>query len=100
MTRHEKFTVLDETVTYNFRELCSACQVQDELVHDMISEGILTPLGESPKSWVFSSSSIKKVQITMRLQQDLRVNLPGVALALELLEELDELRSRVAMGCK
>lgn len=95
MTRHEKFTLLDETMTYNLRGLCSACQVRDELVFDMISEGILTPLGESPESWMFTASAIKNVQITVRLQQDLGVNLPGAALALNLLEELDELRSRL-----
>jgi chaperone modulatory protein CbpM len=31
----------------------------------------------------------------LRLQQDLEVNLPGIALTMNLLEELDELRSRI-----
>jgi hypothetical protein len=34
----------------------------------------------------------------MRLQRDLEINLPGVALALELLEELDRLRGVVESG--
>lgn len=95
MTHHEKYTLLDETVTYNLKGLCSACQIRDELVFDMINEGIITPLGNSPENWVFSASSIKNVQVTMRLQQDLGINLPGAALALNLLEELDDLRSRL-----
>jgi chaperone modulatory protein CbpM len=86
-------TVLDDSITYDIEELCRACKVKDDLVHDMINEGILTPLGDSPKSWKFSAVCVKKIQITIRLQEDLRVNLPGAALAIELLEELDELRS-------
>jgi chaperone modulatory protein CbpM len=37
---------------------------------------------------------IRRIQITLRLQQDLRVNLPGAALALELLEKLAALQGR------
>ncbi|MCL1979839.1 MAG: MerR family transcriptional regulator, partial [Proteobacteria bacterium] len=40
----------------------------------------------------FTAIAIKRVQTTMRLQRDLRINLPGCALALDLLEELEELR--------
>lgn len=94
MTLHKKPTLLDETVTYNLKGLCSACQIRDELVFDLINEGIITPLGTSPENWIFSASSIRNVQVTMRLQQDLGINLPGAALALHLLEELEDLRSR------
>lgn len=95
MTPKETYTVLDDSITYDLQELCKVCQVKDILVHEMINEGILTPLGDSPRSWKFTASSIKKVQVTIRLQVDLRVNLPGAALALELMEELNELRSQV-----
>jgi chaperone modulatory protein CbpM len=35
------------------------------------------------------------VRITRNLQRDLGVNTPGAALALELLEELEQLRARL-----
>jgi chaperone modulatory protein CbpM len=95
MTAKQTCTVLDDTITFNLNELCKVCQVKDEIVHDMINEGILSPKGNSPQSWTFSAVSIKKIQVTIRLQEDLGVNLPGAALALELLEELEGLRSRV-----
>ena len=84
--------VLNEETRCTFADLCRLCGVSAELVHDMIEEGILSPDGHSPQEWRFSSVAIKRVQTTLRLQQDLRVNLPGCALALELLEELEELR--------
>ncbi|WP_136807137.1 chaperone modulator CbpM [Desulfosediminicola flagellatus] len=95
MTFKKTCTVVDDSVTFNLVELCRECKVKDELVYDMINEGILTPTGESPKSWIFTGSSIKKVQITVRLQEDLRVNLPGAALAIELLEKIEVLRAKV-----
>jgi chaperone modulatory protein CbpM len=58
------------------------------MIHEMIDEGIITPAGDNPQNWCFGALEIKRIQITLRLQQDLRVNLPGAALALDLLEEL------------
>jgi len=95
MTEKETGVVLDENVSYDIEELCKACKVKDDLVYEMINEGMLTPLGDSPKSWKFSATSIKKIQVTVRLQEDLGVNLPGAALALDLMEELEALRAKV-----
>jgi len=38
--------------------------------------------------------AIKRILVACKLQHDLRVNLPGAALALDLLEEIEKLRSR------
>jgi hypothetical protein len=35
---------------------------------------------------------IKRIQISIRLQNDLRINLAGTALALDLLEEIEDLK--------
>ena len=42
--------------------------------------------------WRFSGVALTRVQRVIRLQHDFGVNLPGAALALELLEELERLR--------
>ncbi len=42
--------------------------------------------------WRFSGFALMRVQRVLRLQHDFGVNLPGAALALDLLEELDRLR--------
>ena len=59
----------------------------------MIQEGLLTPAGSSAQEWRFGAQELKRIQITIRLQRDLHVNLPGAALALDLLDELERLRS-------
>jgi chaperone modulatory protein CbpM len=84
--------VLDEETLCTLADLCRCCGVSAEIIHAMIDEGIITPKGVSPQEWRFTFVAIKRVRTTVRLQQDLGVNLPGCALAIELLEELDQLR--------
>ncbi len=85
--------LLNEDTRCSFPDLCRLCGVSAEIILEMIEEGIISPeYGHAPPEWQFTHIAIKRVQITVRLQQDLRVNLPGCALALDLLEELQELR--------
>lgn len=77
-------------------ELCRNCTVQTEEVITMVREGILEPAdGEAVRKgaqrWHFHISSVRRVRIAVRLQRDLGVNLPGAALALELLDRIAEL---------
>jgi chaperone modulatory protein CbpM len=84
--------LLDDTVEFSLAELCSACSVSEELVVEIVAEGIVEPSGADRAQWRFSGLSLVRVQRVLRLQHDFDVNLPGAALALELLEELDRLR--------
>ena len=84
--------VLNEEARCTLADLCRLCSVNAEMIHEMIEEGIITPEGPSMREWHFTSLAIKRVRTAIRLQQDLRVNLPGCALALDLLDELEELR--------
>lgn len=84
--------VLNEETRCTLADLCALCGVNTEIIHEMIEEGIITPEGSSSMEWRFTAIAIKRVQTTIRLQRDLRVNLPGCALALDLLDELEELR--------
>ena len=84
--------LIDEDFQCSLRELCTACGIHAELVIEMITEGIVDPPGASPRDWRFSGPAIKRVQMALRLQRDLGVNLAGAALALDLLEELEQTR--------
>ncbi|MDD2463427.1 MAG: chaperone modulator CbpM [Desulfobulbus sp.] len=86
--------VFNEETRCSLADLCRLCNVSAELIETMIDEGIVTPEGPSPREWQFTFVAIKRVQTVIRLQQDLRVNLPGCALALDLLDEIEALRQR------
>ncbi len=87
--------VIDEYYEFTLVELCQCCTVQQEIIIAMVEEGMLTPAGSSPPEWRFDGTSQRRVEISLHLQRDLRVNLPGAALALELMEEIDMLRSQL-----
>lgn len=85
-------TIVDENCEYNLRELCNVCNVHAQFIQELIDEGILSPQGQNAREWRFAAIEIKRIQISIRLQQDLRINLPGTALALDLLDEIAQLR--------
>lgn len=87
--------ILEEDTEVTFAELCEACAVQAEAVEAMIEEGIVSPTGESQGRWRFSRSSVVRVRTVVRMQRDLQVNLAGAALALDLLERIDQLSARL-----
>lgn len=87
-------TILDEDLECSLHDLCRICNIPAELVHEMIDEGLIRPKGLEPMQWRFTVVEIRRVQTTLRLKRDLRINLPGCALVLDLLEELEELRRR------
>lgn len=89
-----KGTILDEDLECGLHDLCRMCNIPAELIHEMIDEGLIRPSGTEPLHWRFTAIEIQRVQTTLRLQRDLRINLPGCALVLDLLEELEKLRCR------
>lgn len=87
--------LLEDDVELSLRELCTACELSEQQVVEMVEYGVIDPLGGEPAKWRFVGVSLRRVRITRNLQRDLGVNTPGAALALELLEELEELRARL-----
>lgn len=87
--------VVEEEVQFTLVELCQACSAEEEHVLAWVFEGVLEPVGESPLEWRFSGDSLRRARLALRLSRDLGLNPPGVALALDLLDEIAELRARL-----
>jgi chaperone modulatory protein CbpM len=87
--------LIDEDVEMTLAQLCQACEISEAQIIELVEQGIIDPLGPEPAEWRFVSVSLRRVRITRNLQRDLGVNAPGAALALELLEEIEELRARL-----
>lgn len=90
--------ILDEEMECDLHDLCRLCNISAETVREMIDEGLINPPGREPGQWRFTTVEIRRIQVTQRLQHDLRVNLPGCALVLELLEEIQRLRQQRSRG--
>jgi len=98
MTRRELVlsgVILDEHAAFSLHELSSVCKISAELIIAMVEEGIVSPAGNEPPNWIFCGLDVLRIHTAIRLQRDLRVNLAGAALALDLLAEIDRLKRRL-----
>ncbi len=87
--------LIDEQTTLTLAELCRCFAVEAELIEDLVEQGILEPVGRRGRHWCFPASSLRRTRITLHLRRDLGVNLAGAALALDLLERIEELDARL-----
>ena len=88
-------SVFDDSTKISIVELCEVCCIDRKQVDEMIEEGILEPTGGGRERQRLPYNSVHRTRTVIHLQRDLGVNLAGAALALELLERIDALRSRL-----
>ncbi|HEV2679366.1 MAG TPA: chaperone modulator CbpM [Rhodanobacter sp.] len=86
--------IVEEDVEFTLVELCRASGASEEQLTLWIAEGAVEPRGSTPREWRFSGAALKRVRTARRLAQDLEINAPGIALALDLLDEINVLRAR------
>jgi chaperone modulatory protein CbpM len=87
--------LIDEESRLSLRELCDACSVHAEFIIELVNEGVIEPAGYEKSHWCFTGFTLRRVRTAKRLKRDLGVNLAGIGLALELLEELEHMRSQL-----
>lgn len=87
--------VLNDEFELTLGELCRACELSADRIVSLVEEGVVEPQGREPATWKFQGISIRRIRRAYRLQRDLGINLAGVALAIELMEEIDQLKSRL-----
>ena len=89
--------VVDEDLQLSLAELCRACGTEHEVVVQLVEHGVLQPQGAMPAAWTFSGPSLERARVALRLLHDLELNLPGAALAVELLDEIARLQRELQM---
>jgi len=88
-------TVVEDEVHMSIVELSQASRTPEDLIMAWVSEGVLSPAGSSPQDWRFSGDSLRRAKTAAHLSHDLELNTPGVALALDLLDEITSLRNQL-----
>lgn len=85
---------MNETVYYlSLSEITHCARVSEETVVTIVEQGIVQPRGGHPAEWQFEPPMVATLQRACRLHRDLELDWAAVALALELLDELQQLRS-------
>lgn len=84
--------------TVTFGQLCRSCGMDADWVILLVDEGILDPVhstNDNARTWYFRASHIKRARTAARLHRDLSVNVAGLGLALDLLDEIETLQARL-----
>lgn len=88
-------TLVDAETALSLDELCRLCGADTAAIVELVEEGILSASGAAPPAWAFEGAALSRARRALRLHRDLQINLAGVALALDLMDELDMLRRRL-----
>lgn len=86
---------MNKNVYYTTQAICVAHNLTEEMIAEMVSWGIANPKGVRPHKWLFSQNDFERIGCASRFSEELDINIPGAALALELLVELEKVRRQV-----
>jgi len=84
-------------IPLRMEELCQQAEVTVETIVGLVEYGIIEPSGDRPKDWVFDIYLVSVVKRACRLQRDFNIDLSGIALVLDLLDQLEKLRAENKM---
>jgi chaperone modulatory protein CbpM len=90
--------IFEESAVLTLEDLSRMCAVEARHIVELVEEGVLTVVADDGSEWQFSGAALRRTRIALRLERDLEINLAGVALALELMDELDRLRRELQAG--
>ena len=84
--------IFEESPALTVRDLSRLCAVDERRIVEFVEEGVLEVVEVNSADWHFAGSALRRARLALRLERDLELNLAGVALVLELMEELQCLR--------
>jgi len=85
--------LVGEEMEWSLEELCHLFAVEPEWVVELVEQGVLETLtAAAPRC---GCEALRRVRIAVRLRRDLGLNAAGTALALDLLERIQELERQL-----
>ena len=86
---------LDERGSITLIELSECSGLTEPELRELVDIGALEPLDADAPQWSFGSRCIVAARAACRLRDDFELNTSGLAVALSLLERIEELESEV-----
>ena len=90
-------SIFDESAILSLKDLSRMCAVDERHITQFVEEGVLSVV-VIESEWRFSGAALRRARLALRLERDLELNLAGVALALDLIEEIERLRGESQTG--
>ncbi|WP_341960264.1 chaperone modulator CbpM [Pseudomonas sp. RC10] len=85
------------TLVVDMKEFCQVVDMPAAYVIEIVEHGIVEPQGHRPDDWLFDTYSLSIAKRAAKLHHDLEMEWDGVALALNLLDELEQVRAENRM---
>jgi len=79
--------IIDSSTHYSFNELCTVSKLDEQWIRELIEFDIIQADSDSNR---YSNTQLNTLLKAYRLQHDLELNLAGIALVLQLLDELED----------
>lgn len=89
--------LMDEVSSISYVEICEKYQLSETELLDMMEHGLLEYPAQTLQKARCDQYALAKIQAACRLQQDLGLNMAGVVLVLDMLEELEQLRGEISI---
>lgn len=94
--------IVDDSIIYSLTDVCEICGAPQEIIIELVEYGVLEPVPiktpgktkSKTKELMFSQKQLLRSQQALRLQRDLSINLQGIALVLQLMDELEDLKTK------
>lgn len=86
--------LVGEEVDWSLDEVCRLFSVERHWVVELIEHGVIETRPAAGQR--FGGAALRRVRIAARLRRDLGINAAGTALALELMERIEELERELS----
>lgn len=83
--------LIEESQTITYTEVCHKYNIPEKLLVEMMEHGLFSNQSTQITQLKLNQKELHRIESAFRLHQDLGINLPGVVLALELLEKIERL---------
>lgn len=97
--------IIDDNVQLTLVELCQVCQSSEDVVTSWVIEGVFegvcegvvepTVQAQQQQHWQFSGPAVQRARLAQTLAQELEINSPGIALALDLIDRIHQLEAQL-----
>ncbi len=88
--------VVEDDLAFSLEELCIATAIDRDHLLALVDEGAIPVAAADLTEWRFSGTALRRARVAVRLQRDLGVNIAGIALALDLLEQVATLERELS----
>jgi len=97
MSQQEIITgvLINDGQTLSFVEVCQSCHLSEKFLIDLLEHGLLGDVSGDYKHVTFEPAMLARIRSAYRLHHDLEMDLQGVLMVLDLLDEMEKMHNEL-----